>query len=104
MIATYIAVTFLIGEEIMKKIIAVLLLSLSMIAFSGCSSSENSDLENAFNSYTNWFESTFIDDSNESNIDDEENVEDDDIEVIAPETEISNKYSNFVLNQDNIIF
>ncbi len=88
----------------MKKIIAVILLSLSLTAFSGCSSSENSDLENAFNSYTNWFESTFIDDSNESNIDDEENIEDDDVEVIAPDSSVSNNYVNFELNKDNIIF
>ena len=90
----------------MKKIIAVILLSLSLTAFSGCSSAENSDLENAFNSYTNWFESTFIESSDNANTEDNgDNIEeDDDIEVIAPESNVSNSYANFKLDKDKIIF
>ena len=90
----------------MKKIIAVLLLSLSLTAFSGCSSTENSDLENAFNNYTNWFESTFIENSDNADTEDNgDNIEEDDnVEVIAPESNVSNNYANFILDKVNITF
>lgn len=87
-----------------KKFLILFLLIIGTICVVGCSSGNEGEVKNAFNSYYDWFDSTFIENSEESKLEDNEENTEEDIEVIAPEPETSSKYSNFVLSKEKIIF
>ena len=87
-----------------KKIIVVFILSLSFINLVGCSSFDDKPIKNAMDDYFEWFED-LVNGKEDPEEEKEENIEeDDDIEVIAPESNTSNNYSNFVLSEEHIVF